>query len=353
MHEIPSQFPYRWVAALLPLCLAACAPTTSRPQVDDQLVARERMLQNQLAVERIFKHEERLFRVAWQVASGGRELCEQRRPGLGMLVMNRYSYGRDWADALTVAKDLGEELKVVSVAPGSPAAVGGLQVGDRLLALGGSTPRGEKASLEFGKMLATQLQGAGSVSLRVARGGVEQTLDLTARSICGYPVRLASNDAVNAFADGKQVVITTGMMRFTENDQELALVVGHELAHNLMGHIEKQVGNRLLGTLLDAAIAIGAGVDTRGSFTQMAGLVYSKDFESEADYVGLYMVALSGYELTDAANFWRRMGVEHPGSINHASTHPATPERFVAIDRTIVEIREKQRLGFDLRPELR
>jgi len=173
-------------------------------------------------------------------------------------------------------------------------------------------------------------------------------------------VQLVGSDAVNAFADGKMVGITTGMLRFVESDDELAMVVGHELAHNALGHVGRQQGNSLAGALLGALVDIGAaaaGVNTQGAGTrigmQAGGLAYAKDFEAEADYLGSYIAARAGYDISDAPFLWRRMAAEHPSSIGKTfmATHPSTPERATALERTIAEIREKEARGAPLVPE--
>ena len=159
-------------------------------------------------------------------------------------------------------------------------------------------------------------------------------------------------DDVNAMADGTHVLLFTGMLRFADTDEELATVVGHEMAHNLMDHVSKQQGNALLGTILDILVA-GVGVNTQGMFTKMAMLAYSKEFEAEADYVGLYLMARAGYAIHDTPNFWRRMAIAHPGSVKGGffATHPATPERFLALEKTVAEIEGKERSNQALLPE--
>ena len=72
-------------------------------------------------------------------------------------------------------------------------------------------------------------------SMSVRRG--DALLDISTRTrtnVCDYPVLLGDDDALNAYADGNNIIITRGMMRFLESDRELALVIGHELAHNSM-----------------------------------------------------------------------------------------------------------------------
>ncbi len=96
------------------------------------------------------------------------------------------------------------------------------------------------------------------------------------------------------------------------------------------------------------------GVNTQGVFSEVGARAYSQDFEAEADYVGLYIAELAGYNIDEAPYFWRKMGVKHPASINqnHAASHPSTPERFVAIEDTIKEINQKKIAGLQLMPNI-
>jgi predicted Zn-dependent protease len=79
--------------------------------------------------------------------------------------------------------------------------------------------------------------------------------------------------------------------------------------------------------------------------------MYSQDFESEADYVGLYVVARAGMPIDNAPRFWRRMGSQvAPGAISHGTTHPPTAQRFVALEAAVAEIKAKQAAGQPLLP---
>jgi predicted Zn-dependent protease len=150
------------------------------------------------------------------------------------------------------------------------------------------------------------------------------------------------------------------MMRFAQNDDELAVVVGHEIAHNAMRHLDAKKKNATLGAILGAVVDIAAatqGVNTGGDFTNMGAgigaMSYSQDFEREADYVGMYLLALAGRSYENAADFWRRMAQESPGSIKYASSHPTSAERFVRLEQTVAEIRQKQDAGLPLVPVMK
>jgi beta-barrel assembly-enhancing protease len=177
---------------------------------------------------------------------------------------------------------------------------------------------------------------------------------------CDYPVVLDNNSsAINAYADGKQIVVAKGIVRFAENDNELAMVIAHELGHSAMRHVDKIRQNASVGILggfaVDALLG-AAGVNTGGQAAQMGGnmavMQYSIPFEQEADYVGMYFLERGGYSAANVANFWRRMGAENAQAISNRSTHPTSVERFLAIERTYAEISAKKRAGQALVPNM-
>ncbi|MGH8082448.1 MAG: M48 family metalloprotease, partial [Lysobacter sp.] len=88
------------------------------------------------------------------------------------------------------------------------------------------------------------------------------------------------------------------------------------------------------------------------SASTLAIAPFSRRMEAEADYTGLYMAALAGHDLSQAEQVWREMGINVTASSNKtvADTHPSSPERFVAIKRTVAEIQAKQQAGQPLRP---
>lgn len=87
---------------------------------------------------------------------------------------------------------------------------------------------------------------------------------------------------------------------------------------------------------------------------QAGAEAYSQPFESEADYLGTYYAARAGYNVSEAANFWRRVDIEHPKAIhaNHDSSHPSTAERFIRIEEAAEEIAHKLENNLQLVPEI-
>src|SRR5690606_22864482 len=90
---------------------------------------------------------------------------------------------------------------------------------------------------------------------------------LNRESSCSFGLVIKGEKGVNAYADGKQAVVTAPMMVFASNDTHLALVVAHELAHNMMQHPQNMGTNVLVGSLLGTVVDIAAasqGANTQG-----------------------------------------------------------------------------------------
>ncbi|MBY0408408.1 MAG: M48 family metalloprotease, partial [Rickettsiales bacterium] len=186
------------------------------------------------------------------------------------------------------------------------------------------------------------------VGTRVARAGAQicQELGLPQQGrACTYHFRIEDKPELNAYADGESVVIFAGMLQFMENDEELATVLAHEFAHNLMSHPASTQKNAAAGMLLGLAadtVAKSQGMDTGGRLAQFGAntgvLRYSVPFEQEADYVGLYIMDRAGFNIKLAPMLWRRMSLENPQGIYNRTTHPTNAERYVALSKTINEI---------------
>lgn len=344
------------LSSVMLLMVAGCGPQLQRPGVSPAMVESERQRQKEQYLRLYFERVDQVARVTSLLRTKGAEICEdQIEPTLGVFWADRKNLPEDYVDVGERVFGVGEELRILAVVPGLPAEAAGVKPGDLVLKINGSeigssvklfdrTPKGEHA-----REMVRQA-GMKPVDLEVKRAG--QIMHLTVQPIpaCSFPVKVTIDDKVNASADGNNIAITTGMLRFTKDDDELAVVLGHELAHNSLGHVSRSRGGAiaggLLGLLLDAAAAAG-GVNTGGVFTnwgaQAGRLVFSQDYEAEADYLGLYFAARAGFDISKAPDLWRRMAVEHPAAIkeNFLSTHPSSPERAVSLEAGIQEIKKK------------
>lgn len=358
---------------MLTATVVGCAPVTRVPTVDPKEAAREAEKQRELFVTSYVADSQRLHRVTYRILRDNAEFCgEKVRAGTGIKVIDEDTFKDDYRAAATRLYGFGDgQAAIVGVALGSPADRAGIRVGDVVTGFAGRA-YGEEAKREqksyqsrdeaaLAEMAADERSRdeivadiGRPVNIDIQRDGQAQKFTIVPEPVCAYGDAVAVSPLVNAMADGHNIVFTTAMMRFAKTDDELAVVVGHEVAHNHMGHIDKQHGNQAIGFLFDLVFA-GFGVNTQGLFTKLAGQAFSQAFEAEADYVGLYMAARAGFPIETAPKFWRRMAEANPASIEKSvgSTHPSTPERFVALEKTVDEIDAKIAAHAALTPELK
>ena len=306
--------------------LSACASVATRlPEVSLPELKLERANQEASAFAEIERLHTRLWDVAYPVLAENTELCPKTRPDIGIVTHSLKTYPKDMREAAKREIGAGETPSVRRVIKGSAADKAGIKRGDVLLSEKG-IPISAKS-----KSLRAQLEN-GPAPLRVKRGTQELSLSVTPREICDYSVKLSMGSTINAYANGRAITMTSGMMNFTQSDDELALIVAHELAHNTMGHIRKIVGNMIV-----------SGFATR----------YTRPFESEADYVGLYYLVRAGYNPDGTENLWQRMALIGPRSVGRAKTHPTYPDRYLRLSAARKEIAAKQAAGESLRPNLK
>lgn len=335
--------------------LAGCAgPTTTRPVSDDAAVALEAQKQREFAVKELIRNQQRLYQVGWPILVSGLPLCVDRnRWAIGAFYANKFDFPKEMQDTAISSLGMSDVLTIHTLIDGAPAVNSGLKEGAVLFRVNDKqVPTGEGASKKFTEVLNEELKDGKDITFVVKQDGIEESFNISPVKICDYPLIVINQDDVNAYADGNNIVIFQGMMDFAKTDEELAMVVAHELAHNNMRHIEAKKTNFFLGFLADILVIGLTGVDV-GIRNAAAG-AYSKDFESEADYVGMYIMARAGMGLDNAPDFWRRMGSRNPKSIedNYLASHPSTPERFVALGETIKEIQQKQASAQDLMPNV-
>ena len=302
-----------------------CASVSTRlPDITAPQISGEQTRQEALAFEDLERQQQRLMQVALPVLKANTELCPKTRQDIGVIMHSLKNYPKALRPAAKRELGAGEEPSIRLVVKGSAAEAAGLKAGDQFL-----TDKG-KVTTPNSKPIQAQLNARETVQIQ--RSNNKMPITLSSDTICGYNVRLAQTSTINAYADGRNITMTTGMMNFVKNDDELALIIGHELGHNTMGHIRKIVSNIILS---------------------LGGTRYTRPFESESDYVGLYYMVRAGYSPEGVEDFWRRLAVTNPKHVARAKTHPTYPNRYLSIAATRAEIRAKQAAGQPLIPNFK
>lgn len=155
----------------------------------------------------------------------------------------------------------------------------------------------------------------------------------------------ARESSINAGATFGKVIVSEGMMRFVRSDDELAMILGHELAHLTEGHVSRgAVSNTLLGlgSAIVGTLFPGGDIAT-GLVGQMVINRFNQDQEREADQVGLRYVYQAGYDPQTAVQVMQRMAEEVPetASAGFFSSHPSSVERFATLQRMAAEMSQR------------
>ena len=165
---------------------------------------------------------------------------------------------------------------------------------------------------------------------------------------------LVNNDKiVNAWCmPGGKIAVYTGLLKVTKNVDAFSIVMGHEIAHAVARHSVERMSHAMtinLGTTV-ADIFLGGAINrTRNTVGQNTGLdifqlgimnPFGRKQETEADYLGLIFSSLSGFNIRESVNLWKRMSDKNKGKEPPAflSTHPSSKKRIQNLNNWIREV---------------
>jgi predicted Zn-dependent protease len=161
-----------------------------------------------------------------------------------------------------------------------------------------------------------------------------------------WEVMLIGSKEINAFCmPGGKIAFFWGILqRLQLNDDEVAMIMGHEMAHALREHARERMGKSFAtrGALEIGAAFFGLGDLGRlaaGMGEQLLTLVFSRDDESEADLVGMELAARAGYDPAAGITLWQKMGAASKGAPpEFLSTHPSGPTRIKDIEANLPKV---------------
>lgn len=318
--------------ALAAMALTGCAATTTtlHSLSEDQRRQSLRALQ---------ASDLRVATVAYRLAAAGNEICPRKSPLTGMTLHDTAQYAPELRGLLRLA----DGVALLAVVAGGPADKAGLRAGDTLRAIGQSdlppVRAGAKAtyanvSAAYGTLETAARTGA--VALLVERAGLKSRFTLEPVSGCISRVQLIPSTRLWARADGTNVSLTTAMLAYVRSDDELALVVAHEMAHNALGHwtLPRRQGSK-------RAVLGSSGANA------------AKILEAEraADRLGYYLMARAGFDVGSAPFFWERLYNGPAADGSAPTTHPGGDARIAEAGNIAAEITSKLRDGQALLPE--
>tara|TARA_B100000678_G_scaffold90338_2_gene75208 strand:+ start:2085 stop:3080 length:996 start_codon:yes stop_codon:yes gene_type:complete len=266
--------------------------------------------------------EARLYRIGYRLASSNASYCDRIEPTLGFLIHDASSY----KNAASVREEFGliGDIGVQAVAPGSPAAEVGLKQNDTLVAVDGQSIQSFnqdpdatwRRGLDIRREIAHSAQDGSVMIDWSSEGAAVHSVEVKAVDVCKSQVELLSGDS-GALADGTRILVGDRFPGLAYSDDELAAVLAHEMAHNILGHIDFLVENGRSGG-------------------------FGRNSERDADRLMPWLLANAGYDPDAATRMMQQYGPRHSGGIFRSRSHDGWDERVELIEEQVKEVKRRQ-----------
>lgn len=307
--------------SLFAILLAVAAPAPNEAEV--------------AAYRALIEQDLRLATVSYTLASANAPFCTRKAGSLGWVLHDERQYpDRKLAKA---AFSFRQPVSVAAVVADAPADRAGIRSGDGLVAVNNNiwSWKNSTPSEASGQRLETVLEAIERDL--TASSPVEIAMDTAQNvrrfkpdppAICASRFWVDVREKIDAGADGEKVRITSGMMQFLADDNELAAVVAHELAHNILGHRAR----------LDAV--------KRGKTKAVLAT------EIEADRLSVWLMANASYDPAAALRFTERHGRKYGFGIFSDGTHLRWKDRVKVMQTEIELVARTQKQGGKYSPPL-
>lgn len=316
-----------WALCILVALSAPATSVISHAKVSDDTQA------SLLALQR---DDQRVADIAWRIAARNSSNCPKLWAAIGLSLHHASQYEPAYRAAAQTAFRLDDSYpSILAVAEGSPAAAVGLNPNDIMHAVNGadlaSNSREQPTAASYDAVSAAMaaleaLPEQKAAILSIEREGHSFEVNVTPQNVCRSRVELAPGNAINANANGLVAQISGRLVNWVKSDDELALVIAHEMAHNLLDH-PKKLNEK--SALSDLATSLGLSGKAQ------------RQMELEADRMGIIMAATAGYDYKIAPDFWARLNSNAPLAAFLATSHPTTRARRENAQRVVDELNPK------------
>ena len=289
--------------------------------------------------------DQRIADISWRIVSANVALCPDRATAIGISLHNAAQYAPKHRAAAIDTFHFGDGLPaILAVAKMGPADRAGLRPDDRITAINDQqleAARVNPAAKEDYAVVSDvmdrleDLPANQSLRLMVRRGDDIRSITIQPQAVCRSRVEVVPGSPINANSNGKVVQLYGKLVLWTKSDDELAIIIAHEMAHNILEHNQRIDQER-----------IGVGVFTALGFAGSR----LRDMEREADRYGLFLAARAGYDYHIGPSLWRRLSATTGLGGLWGTTHPSGANRFKSNQTTVIEIDRQKVAGGDIAP---
>ncbi|HYX47853.1 MAG TPA: M48 family metalloprotease [Sphingomicrobium sp.] len=263
-----------------------------------------------ISIRELGAEQLRVATIGYRIAAANAQSCARPEMMSGIISHDLTQYPAPARALVSRAFSIRAGFGVLQIVPGSAADRAGLKIDDEIVAVGDARVEDQSAverSREsydredrFLAILSAAL-AKGPTQLLVRRAGELLHLTIQGQSGCGGNVVLSTSSNLNAWSDGRRVLVTTAMMQQAANDDELAFVIAHEMAHNILGHAKNE---------------------SMGLFGMLGfGSARVKSMEVDADSYAVPLMNAAGYSPFGGISFlesasrrmwWSDLSLDHP-----------------------------------------
>ena len=295
----------------------------------------EIILQGNVVISAIASASRKMHDISWKIMKANKSYCNEGRiNAFGIMVASSRDLDLDLRPSFLAAspyyniysKNLKDDLAmIVSVAEESPADRAGLKEGDFILSINGNN-----YTINSYKKLLKVAAENNYLELTILRNEETFNFSLNSEITCGYPVQPMISPIPNAYADGSKIFITIATLDFIKDDQELAFLIGHELAHNIVHY---------KGKGMPEAEALPLPINDNPIIRNISDvfIFQSGKKEMEADMLGVEYVLRAGIKQDKAADYFRRLSIYMPVLMKDSifRMHPGNIKRAVEIENKV------------------
>ena len=295
-------------------------------------------------IDGLLQRQERIYRIAAPLIIKNAVLCRtQARPLLGFTAKNQYSYPPELSVAARQSLGLDERLQVMQILDGSGAMRAGLKRGDILQTIQDLTiPTGPQAEPEAARMLSPILKNLTEINITVIRQNQPITVNVPLTLACAFAIDVGNTQNVNAYADGRRILLTRGLLDWLSTDEDVAVIIAREIAHNVLQHAKQLQQMATLSIVIDNLLLFKP--DQVAAYSSNGIKITPEKMDQEADRLALFIMARAGYDLASFTRVMQKLAqVPNASQANtYPSLHPWTEGRQSALQATMKEIRQKQ-----------
>lgn len=260
--------------------------------------------------------------IAWRLISANSARCPQKMAGTGLLLHTLNQYPVQAQESVLAIAPFPSLVSVLGVIPQSPAALAGLRTGDGIEAING-TPVSQltiagthpSARRDAAERALLALPPSAPIELLIKRGQTTRTVTLASIPVCRLRLEVLSGSRIKARSDGELIQIGESFAARIGKDG-IAVVLAHELGHTIGRH------HRLL-----------AANGKRGG--RRARLALARQFEDEADLIGLDLLAGAGWNPAMAPRFLRHFAAEFDPPRPLRSVYRPARDRAALMERAL------------------